>query len=269
MRPAADAPPPWRVLTPDWPSPAGVRAVCTLRSGGVSQSPYGQLNLGTHVGDDPVAVEANRQRLAQAIQARPVFLQQVHGQGVVALHPDTPDGTEADACWTQTPELACTILVADCLPVLMTDVRGTVVAAAHAGWRGLAQGVLQRTLHAVCEAAQTPPRDVMVWLGPCIGPKAFEVGLDVCRAFGADAKDASADAACQTSPHFRAGQAPDKWFADLPALARQALQQAGVTQLYGNDSSDAWCTVTQSGRFFSYRRDGRTGRFAACIWRTR
>ena len=245
-------------LVPKWPAAPGVRAVCTTRAGGRSLPPYDSLNLGDHVGDDALAVGSNRAVLAQALGARPVFLQQVHGRGVVALDAHTPQGTEADACLTRERGVACTIMVADCLPLLFTDARGSVVAAAHAGWRGLAGeggvGVIE-TLYA---ALQVDARELMVWLGPCIGPQAFEVGPEVKRAF--EAHDPQA-AAC-----FRPAAAPGKWLADLPALARGRLAALDIRQVYGNDGSPSWCTVTNPSRFFSHRRDRVSGRLAACIW---
>ncbi|RSZ39664.1 MULTISPECIES: peptidoglycan editing factor PgeF [unclassified Variovorax] len=248
-----------RWLVPEWPAPSNVRAVCTTREGGVSAGRYESLNLGDHVGDEPAHVAENRSRLRAAVGARPVFLQQVHGTGVVAL--DAPqdavrDGTAADACTATATGLACTIMVADCLPVLFTDESGHRVAAAHAGWRGLAGGVLEQTVKAF--EAEGASR-VIAWLGPCIGPKAFEVGPEVKAAFEAHAPEA---ASC-----FRPAPAPGKWLADLPALARQRLQAAGIGAVYGNDGSDLWCTVTDASRFFSHRRDGVSGRFAALVWK--
>jgi hypothetical protein len=235
-----------------------VRAVCTTRAGGRSLPPYDSLNLGDHVGDDPLAVGANRAVLAQALQARPVFLQQVHGRGVVALDAHTAHGTEADACLTRAPGVACTVMVADCLPLLYTDARGSFVAAAHAGWRGLAGAGGVGVLEALHAALGVQAQEIMVWLGPCIGPQAFEVGSEVRAAFEAHDRQA---AAC-----FRAAPGPGKWLADLPALARQRLAALGVTRVYGNDGSTAWCTVANPSRFFSHRRDRISGRFAACVW---
>jgi len=249
-----------RWLVPQWPAPPNVRAVCTTREGGVSQGRYESLNLGDHVGDDPAHVAANRGRLRTAIGARPVFLQQVHGVGVVALdaaHDAVHDGTAADACTATAAGLACTIMVADCLPVLFTDEAGHRVAAAHAGWRGLAGGVLEQTARAFA-AEEGAPR-VIAWLGPCIGPEAFEVGPEVKAAFEAHAPEA---ASC-----FKPARAPGKWLADLPALARQRLNAVGIASVHGNDGSDAWCTVANRSRFFSHRRDGVSGRFAALVWK--
>lgn len=283
--PAANTALPADWLIPDWPAPPGVHALCTTRAGGVSAAPYDSLNLGDHVGDSAGAVQANRARLQAALQgitpgARPVFLRQVHGTGVLQLGSATPDGAEADACVSTQPALACTIMVADCLPVLLAHRSGMVVAAAHAGWRGLAGqggvGVLERVFERFCalvqsqqaweaiqfEATQGVASDTLAWLGPCIGPQAFEVGAEVRAAFCA------ADAAAEP---FFAPAGPGHFWADLAGLARQRLRALGITQVHGNDGSPAWCTVSQAARFFSYRRDqrlwGGSGRFAACIWR--
>lgn len=262
-------------LVPDWPAPPHVRAVFTTRGQGAgegaSAAPFDFFNLGGHVGDAPAAVAANRARLQRALGARPVYLDQVHGTQVLALHPDTPDGARADAALTDRPGLACTVMVADCLPVLLTDLQGRAVAAAHAGWRGLAGGVLERTLEqfralAGMQQAQaaidSEASEIIAWLGPCIGPQAFEVGLEVRAAFVA----ADAGAAACFVP-----LADGKVLADLPALARRRLAAAGVARVYGNDGGAAWCTVGNAARFFSYRRDqrrqGGSGRMAACIWR--
>ena len=251
------------MLVPDWPAPANVRALCTTRSGGVSRTPWESLNLGDHVGDVAADVAANRVRLQREAGARPVFLQQVHGAAVAELDPETPDGTTADGSTTTATGIACTMMVADCLPVLFTDQRGDRVAAAHAGWRGLAGGVLEQTFKRFVPAAPVDTADaaikVIAWLGPCIGPRAFEVGGEVKAAFEAQSPDA---AHC-----FVPGAAEGKWLADLPALARQRLLAMGVEAVYGNDGSDAWCTVSNASRFFSYRRDGVTGRFAALVWK--
>jgi YfiH family protein len=248
-------------IVPEWPLPDNVRAVCTIRTGGRSRPPYDSLNLGDHVGDAPEAVAANRHLLAQAIEARPVFLNQVHGHGTSLLTRDEPDGTTADACVTTTSRIACTILVADCLPVLLTLPDGRAVAAAHAGWRGLAGSAGYGVLEAVVASLQragAQAHETLAWLGPCIGLAAFEVGPEVKAAF--EATDSRAAALFR--PH-----GPGKWLADLSGLARRRLQALGVTQLYGNDGSSQWCTVSNPSRFFSHRRDRVGGRFAACIWR--
>jgi len=247
----------------NWALPEGVHAVCTTRVGGVSQAPFDGFNLGDHVQDDAQAVAHNRAVLqAQLDGVRPVFLSQVHGVDVAQLNAATPDGAQADACVTQEARVACTIMVADCLPLLFTDEAGKVVAAAHAGWRGLAAGVIEQTVSALCEQAGTTPAHVRVWLGPCIGPDAFEVGDDVRAAFISDS--ASSQAQRYFKPH---PTHVNKWLADLAALAWMRLHALGVRSVSGNDSTSAWCTVSQPSRLFSYRRDGVTGRFAVCIWR--
>ena len=252
-------------LYPDWPAPASVRALCTTRNGGVSAAPYDSLNLGTHVGDDAKAVAQNRWVLQQAVCAQPVFLNQVHGTDLLVLDPATPDGAVADGVTTRARGLACTIMVADCLPVLLCDTQGTQVAAVHAGWRGLAGvdgvGILEHACKRFRPLAPVEYKDnaieLIAWLGPCIGPDAFEVGADVVDAF------------TRTHPQAMACFKPllgGKWLADLPALARQRLAVQGVSRVYGNDGSAPWCTVGNPLRFFSHRRDRVSGRQAACIW---
>lgn len=244
-------------LIPDWPAPAHVRAVCTTRDGGVSAGRYASLNLGDHVGDEQASVAANREVLRKAIKAHPVFLEQVHGANAVSLDAASRDRTRADGCFTTIPHVACTIMVADCLPVLFTDTQGRAVAAAHAGWRGLAGGVLETAFSSFSESSGASPQDTLAWLGPCIGPGAFEVGDDVKAAF--ESQDESFGA--MFKPH-----AAGKWMADLQGLARLRLQRLGITRIHGNDGSHVWCTVSNPSRFFSHRRDGVSGRFAACIW---
>ncbi|HEX2545118.1 MAG TPA: peptidoglycan editing factor PgeF [Ramlibacter sp.] len=243
-------------MTPDWPVAAAVRAACSERAGGVSAPPYDTLNLGDHVGDDEAAVAQNRRRFAETLQAKPVFLKQVHGKGVVRLSAETPHGTEADACWTTERGFACTMMVADCLPVLLADRAARVVGAAHCGWRGLADGVLE-ALFAQMTAEAGAADQVVAWLGPCIGPDAFEVGAEVRDAFARG----DAGAAAHFRPH-----ASGKFLADLPALARSRLRALGIHAIHGNDGSPAWCTVGNPSRFFSHRRDRVSGRFAAAVW---
>ena len=252
------------MLIPDWPAPPAVRAACSTRDdGGVSVSPsYASLNLGDHVGDDPRAVAENRVRFAQLLQAQPVFLKQVHGWGVERLSAASRDGAEADACWTTERGVACTMMVADCLPVLLADRQGRVVGAAHCGWRGLAgqqgTGALEALWAAMAPQMQGEADAALAWLGPCIGPDAFEVGAEVREAFVARDPEAAA--------HFRPAAAAGKFFADLQALARRRLQALGVHAIHGNDGSRAWCTVSNPSRFFSHRRDRVSGRFAASVW---
>ncbi|MDB5870727.1 MAG: peptidoglycan editing factor PgeF [Ramlibacter sp.] len=249
-------------IVPDWPAPPNVRAACSTRVGGRSRGPYESLNLGEHVGDDVGAVAANRAIFSDALGVRPVFLEQVHGQQTLLLSDTTPDGTQADGCVAIARGLACTIMVADCLPVLFTVDSGSVVAAAHAGWRGLSgqhgQGVLESVTLQLGAVDGARPAELMAWLGPCIGPEVFEVGPEVKAAFEAH----DPEAAALFKPH-----AAGKWLADLPELARRRLRALGVTRIYGNDGSRGWCTVSNPSRFFSHRRDRVSGRFAAAIWR--
>ena len=261
-------------IRPQWPAPSHVRAVFTTRAGGVSRPPYDSFNLGRPSGDDPAAVDANRRRLAEAMGQPAVFMQQVHGTTSVVLPPaGPPPGAQevvADACCSMTPGVVCTVRVADCLPVLFTDRAGRGVAAAHAGWRGLAQGVLEQTLTqllgvlaaaAAVRATAAAAPDILAWLGPCIGPSAFEVGGEV--------RDAFLDHDPRAAQCFVAHGAT-KWLADLQGLARQRLQALGIRDIHGNDGSPPWCTVGNPSRFFSHRRDsvtlGGSGRMAACIW---
>lgn len=234
-------------LIPDWPAPAGVRACVTTRAGGVSLAPFDSFNLGDHVDDDPVAVAHNRQRLTHIFDVQPAWLSQVHGVVVAPANPQHI--AEADASWTATPGIACTVMTADCLPVLFCDRTGTRVAAAHAGWRGLAAGVLE----AAAQSLNVEPHDLLVWLGPAIGPKAFEVGGEVRDVFIEDLPEAAA----AFVPSVNEG----RYMADIYELARLRLARFGITAVYGG----GFCTVTDP-RFFSYRRSPRTGRFASLIW---
>lgn len=320
-----------------WPAAPGVRAAMTGRAGGASHPPFDSFNLGDHVGDDPLAVAANRAALAHALGAHPVFLQQVHGTHAEHLHAHTPHGTVADACVTTEPGVVCTVMVADCLPVLLADGQGRTVAAAHAGWRGLAgpglagagnggagdgcngggsgagagsdeagdaahghAGVLESVFELfrslslagkaksateivgvgacvgeVTQSTATAPgahdsaawaRSCVAWLGPCIGPSAFEVGVEVRDAFVAAGMSPEAVDRCFAPVPGHA----DKLLANLVALARLRLQRLGLEQIHGNDGSAAWCTVAQDSVWFSHRRDtarlGGTGRMAACVW---
>ncbi|HSC85440.1 MAG TPA: peptidoglycan editing factor PgeF [Pseudomonas sp.] len=236
-------------LVPDWPAPANVRACVTTRAGGVSQAPFDSLNLGDHVEDDLQAVGANRRLLTAQLHCQPAWLRQVHGIAVVEADP--LQVAEADASWSASPGIASAVLTADCLPVLFCDRAGTRVAAAHAGWRGLAGGVLEATL----EALALPAEQVLVWLGPAIGPTAFEVGAEVREAFVVS----HAEAEHAFLPSLNSG----KFMADIYALARIRLAARGVTAVYGG----GFCTVSDP-RFFSYRRAARTGRFASLVWLT-
>ena len=247
-----------RFIEPRWPAPANVLAFATTRTGGVSAAPYETFNLGDHVGDAAQSVTANRERLLRALPAgtRLSWLSQVHGTQVVeaAANRLVP---QADAQWSRSAGMACAVLTADCLPVLLCAANGDVVAAAHAGWRGLLDGVLESTVLAMA----VEPQALMVWLGPAIGPSAFEVGAEVRDRFLASAAPADTHrvAGCFVPNEGHAGH----WFADLYALARHRLGALGITRVYGGD----YCTLSDRGRFFSYRRDGLTGRMATLIVR--
>jgi polyphenol oxidase len=249
------------LLRPAWAAPPGVGAAMSSRHGGVSTGPWNSLNLGAACGDRPEAVAENRRRFAQALGATPVWLRQVHGSRVLRLDDELLRDEPADAAWTTQRGLACTVSVADCLPVLLASDDGQVVAAAHAGWRGLAAGVLEATLAALAEDAAVPPRRLHAWLGPCIGAQAFEVGVDVLMAFGASPG--------APGPHFVARPRADgsqRWLADLQALARGRLLALGLPAIAVTTHGD--CTLGSPSAFFSYRRDGAaSGRMAAAVWR--
>ena len=236
-------------IRPDWPAPPGVRALTTTRAGGVSPPPYDSLNLGAHTGDAAACVAENRRRLALAADfpEAPAWLKQVHGTAVVAAHRAT-GVPEADGSVTDRRGVVCAILTADCLPVLLCDQDGTRVAALHAGWRGLVDGMLESGVAALGGA-----EGLMAWLGPAIGPDAFQVGAEVRQAFLARDEGAA--------PCFREDQ-EGRWRADLYALAARRLATVGVHAVYGGDH----CTHTEAARFYSYRRDGETGRMATLIW---
>lgn len=242
------------LILPDWPAPAGIRAAFTLRSGGVSEPPFDSFNIASHVGDAPNAVAENRALLRKSLglDAEPAWLEQIHGNRVVDL--DTRASFDsrgpADAAVTRTVGRTCAIQVADCLPVLFAAADASAVGAAHAGWRGLAGGVLEATV----QAMGTPPGKLLAWLGPAIGQANFEVGDEVRAAFLAE--DAGASEAFIANPRGR-------WQCDLHALARRRLAALGVNALFGARG----CTYADPARFFSYRRDGRCGRMAALIWR--
>lgn len=275
---------------PNWPAPPHVHSLCTTRAGGVSAPPFNSLNLGDHVGDSPSAVQANRTKL-QAIlaeitpNAQAIFLHQVHGTQVATLERSLPQGSCADAAITTERGMVCTIMVADCLPVLFTNRQGTVVAGAHAGWRGLAgvggTGVLEATFKRFMALAleqqgfsaikNIAPMgdDILAWLGPCIGPRAFEVGAEVRDAFCSHDS-----AAAQFFQKSGCCGGENKFLADLAGLAHFRLKALGIHAIYGNDSSPDWCTVGNPLRFFSHRQGqssgngigGGSGRIAACIW---
>ncbi len=241
-------------ICPDWPAPANIRALVTTRQGGVSVTPYDSFNLGLHVGDDPRHVLQNRQHLQcqLATPYEPQWLQQVHGVEVIEAKGD--EGVpEADACFTSRVGLPCSVMTADCLPVFFCSASGDRVAVAHAGWRGLAGGVLEATVSKL----QVSAAELLVWLGPAIGPQQFEVGSEVREAFLNFSADCEKGFVAQS-------EKPGHWLADIYQLARIRLNALGVRQIYGGD----FCTFTDAQRFFSYRRDGVTGRMASLIWRS-
>ncbi len=239
-----------KLIVPQWPAPAGVAACSSTRIGGVSEGAWESLNLGAHCGDDLNHVEENRQRMFAAGQlpSKPVWLEQVHGTAVLRLTGEPYASKRADASYSNTPGSVCAVMTADCLPVLFCNRAGTEVAAAHAGWRGLCAGVLEETVACFADSAD----NILAWLGPAIGPQAFEVGSDVREAFMAH--DPQAESA------FR--PVGEKYMADIYQLARQRLTHLGISQIYGGDR----CTFTEKGDFFSYRRDKTTGRMASFIW---
>jgi polyphenol oxidase len=275
----------WEIIAPSWPAPARVRSAFTLRTGGVSLSPYDSLNLGAHVDDVADAVQENRRRIRArlGLPAEPVWLQQVHGVEVTDLDVATSHGVEtpvpagrradagatpvaapvcvgapvalaprsprADAAVTRLPGRVCVIQVADCMPVLFAARDGSAVGAAHAGWRGLAGGVLEETVRKLA----VPPAQLIAWLGPAIGQGHFEVGDDVRSAFVSSDSDAASA--------FE-GNSRGRWQCDLYALARRRLSALGIQDVFGG----GWCTYADAARFFSFRRDGQCGRMAAFIW---
>jgi YfiH family protein len=241
-------------IVPQWPAPPNVRTLITTRNGGVSTGPFASFNLGAGSGDDAAAVVANRARLRECLPADPVWMRQVYG--VEVADADAQAGTaseiEADAAVARNSRTVCAVMVADCLPVLLADDRGRVVGVAHAGWRGLAAGVLERTI----ETMGVAPQSLAAFLGPCISGSVYEVGDEVRDAFCTH--DAAASEAFAQKPN-------GKWLANLPLLARQRLCRAGLQDL--RIAGGAWCTFSDPARFYSYRRDGASGRMAALIWR--
>lgn len=235
-------------LQADWPAPGNIRALVTLRSGGVSEACYASLNPALHVGDEPGAVLANRRRIGEMLHlpSEPVWLEQVHGCRVVEVQTGMPL-QQAEAGFTRQAGVVCAVMTADCLPLLLCNRQGTCIAAVHGGWRGLLAGVIENTVQAMAE------KQLLAWLGPAIGPSCFEVGADVRNAF----VDKSADFA----PAFQAAE-NGRWLADIYRIARIILARLKIHSVYGGDH----CTFSEPQRFYSYRRDGRTGRMAALIW---
>ncbi len=235
-------------IIPDWPAPANVKSLQTTRMGGASSPPYASLNLGSHVGDHPLTVARNRMLLAPLLPSEPVWLNQVHGNTVAdAGHAGCLP--EADASVTTHPGAVCVVMTADCLPILLCDEQGSVVGAAHAGWRGLCDGVIEATVSAM----KVPAPTLMAWLGPAIGPNKFEVGDEVRAGFVAQQQ--------QAETAFVAG-AEGKWMANIYVLARLRLRALGISRIYGGEL----CTYSDPERFYSYRRDGATGRMGSFIW---
>lgn len=240
------------LIFPDWPAPANVKAIQTTRSGGISLAPYDSLNLGSHVEDNPMHVVRNRQLLNQYVPTEPVWLNQVHGVTVVDAGA-TNCVPDADASYARVKGAVCAAMTADCLPILFCNHEGTAIAATHAGWRGLCDGVVEATVAAL----QVPPDSLMAWLGPAIGPQAFEVGEEVRQEFIAMHSDA-------IDAFLPAGNG--KWLGNMYRLAQQRLNRLGVTAIYGGGIDQDFCTYTDQARFFSFRRDGKTGRMASMIW---
>jgi polyphenol oxidase len=238
-------------IIPDWPAPANVHALQTNRDGGFSHAPYDSLNFGMHVKDNPLHVAQNRQLLSDYVPSEPVWLNQTHSIRVVDAA-QTNCVVDADASFTTQKNVVCVVMTADCLPVLLCDKAGTIVAAVHAGWRGLCDGALEASIDAAIGATDISADKIMAWFGPAIGPNAFEVGGEVRAQF--IEKDAQAELAFK--PHG------EKWLGDLYKIATQRLNNLGVTQIYGGGR----CTFTEKDQFFSFRCDGDTGRMATLIW---
>ena len=256
-------------IFPSWPEPANVKALQTTRNGGISTAPYNSLNLGEHVKDNPLHVAQNRQLLSQFVPSEPVWLNQVHGIDVIDAA-DTSCAPSADASYATRKNVICVTMTADCLPILLCDQAGTVVASIHAGWRSLCYGVIEATV----KKMPVNPSQLMAWLGPAIGPNAFEVGGEVREQFiqkGLDLGISPMEVAFKTSNE---NQEQQKWLADIYKIATQRLNNLGVTQVYGGGQNECqdehqnenWCTHTDENRFFSFRRDGLTGRMATLIW---
>ena len=243
-------------IIPNWPAPANVRALQTTRNVGISAAPYNSLNFGEHVKDNPLHVAQNRQLLSQFLPTEPVWLNQVHGVDVIDAA-NTSCAPSADASYATRKNVVCVTMTADCLPILLCDQAGTVVASTHAGWRSLCDGVIEATVKKMpVESSQ-----LMAWLGPAIGPNAFEIGGEVRAQF--IQKDSQSQTAFKS---YDENQEQDKWLADIYQIATQRLNNLGITQIYGGGRDEHWCTYTDENRFFSFRRDGLTGRMATLIW---
>lgn len=249
------------ILVPDWPAPANVKAIVTTRKAGFSERPFDSFNLAAHVDDDPQHVSDNRALLRTVLPADPVWLTQIHGHKVIDAAEKVAEeikDPEADGSFTRQANTVCAVLTADCLPVLFCNKAGTIVGAIHAGWKGLASGILEHSIECMMRASGSKPEDLMVWLGPAIGPKIYEVGNEVRQVF--TSLDSDTEKAFKLSPGTTLDT--DKWFANLYELARIRLRKRGITDFYGGQ----FCTFTQQSMFYSYRRDGKTGRMASLIW---
>jgi len=244
----------WRMMSnffiPNWPAPSHIKSIQTLRAGGKSEGKYNSFNLATHVNDETHSINSNRELLDQFLPSSPYWLNQTHSIDVIELPSPT---FNADASYTRDKNTVCVVQTADCLPLLVTNKKGTIVAAIHAGWRGLLNGVIENTIHKM----NMSPNELLVWLGPAIGQKHFEVGADVKNNFCE--KDREAEKA------FRA-ISDQKWLADIYHLAKMRLKASGVTAIYGGSVTDDYCTFANETDYFSYRRDGETGRMASLIW---
>lgn len=245
-------------VIPQWPAPPNVRAVTTTRIGGISTGEFATMNLGNNTHDNIMSVARNRNELIKSLElpSEPCWLHQTHSNKVIRLYDDTAVNQSADASYTTIPEKVCVVLTADCLPVLLSAKDGSVVASIHAGWRGLASGIIETTVSTLLHFGKCKPENLLVWLGPAIGPGVFEVGKDVRDVFTAHTADAK--------KAFRRIYKQQKWLVDIYLLARQRFAQMGVVDVYGGD----FCTVTQYEKFYSFRRDGQTGRMASLIWMT-
>jgi len=245
-----------QLIKPNWAAPAHIHAYSTTRVGGESKGEFLGLNLGQHVGDNPQRVANNRTLLAAYVHPAPDFcwLTQTHSTRLIKLSAQTPQNQEADASWTDSQARTCVVMTADCLPILITNQQGTFVAAIHAGWRGLCNGIIEQTIAQICTEQQQQPAQLLVWLGPCIGPEAFEVGDDVRTQFIAHHPQA-----CDA---FIAAKTQGKWFANLHQLATLRLANYPAINISRSDA----CTYQHPEQFYSFRRDGRTGRLATFIW---
>jgi polyphenol oxidase len=243
-----------QLLKPNWSAPAHIQAFSSTRLGGYSQAPYSGLNLGGHVGDDPLMVGKNRSLLSHTLSLpdQLCWLNQIHSTILVRVDKNTPEGISADAAWTADKQQPCIIMTADCLPLLITDKSGSFVCAIHAGWRGLCDGIIEKSISSICNQLGVNSNDLLVWLGPCIGKSAFQVGGEVRAAFIAENEQAK----------FAFSISGDRWLADLQQLARLRLAPFNVFEITASE----YCTFNQKDLFYSYRRDGVTGRMASLIW---